>query len=100
MNYEDFKLLYMASVSEIFLGRIIYIFISIQILLSDSTGYQWVSFFEKESEILFGCSSEQFPYGKSKDEEDKAYQKIISICGQEKMFLIRVKSNRYNVNLI
>jgi hypothetical protein len=24
----------------------------------------------------------------------------MSICGQEKMFLIRVKSNRYNVNLI
>lgn len=23
----------------------------------------------------------------------------MSVCGQEKMFLIRVKSNRYNVNL-
>ncbi|CAF4395973.1 unnamed protein product [Rotaria sp. Silwood2] len=79
LNYEDFKLLYMTS-----------------ILLSDSTGYQWVSFFEKESEILFGCPPEQFPYGKSKDHEDKAYQKVMSICGQEKMFLIRVKSNRYN----
>ncbi|CAF0936453.1 unnamed protein product [Rotaria sordida] len=79
LNYEDFKLLYMTS-----------------ILLSDSTGYRWVSFFEKESEILFGCPSEQFPYGKSKDDEDKAYQKLMSICGQEKMFLIRVKLNHYN----
>ena len=73
------------------------IFFFYQILLSDSTGYQWVSFFEKECEILFGCSSEQFPYGKTKDDQDKAYQKLMSICGQEKMFLIRVKSNRYNV---
>ncbi|CAF0812562.1 unnamed protein product [Rotaria sp. Silwood1] len=79
LTYENYKLLYMTS-----------------ILLSDSTGYQWVSFFEKESEILFGCPPEQFPYGKSKDDEDKAYQKIMSISGQEKMFLIRVKSNRYN----
>ncbi len=71
-----------------------------QIVLSDSTGYQWVSFFEKESEILFGCPSEQFPIGKSKDEEDQAYQKIMSIFGEEKMFLIRVKSNRYNVSFI
>ncbi|CAF1627353.1 unnamed protein product [Rotaria magnacalcarata] len=79
LNYEDFKLLYMTS-----------------ILLSDSTGYQWVSFFEKESEILFGCPPEQFPCGKSKDDEEKAYQKLTSICGQEKMFLIRVKLNHYN----
>ncbi|CAF1121097.1 unnamed protein product [Adineta steineri] len=79
LHYEDYKLLYMAS-----------------ILLSDSTGYQWVNFFEKESEILFGFPAEQFPIGKSKDDEDKAYQKLISICGEEKLFLIRVKSTRYN----
>ncbi|CAF1048542.1 unnamed protein product [Adineta steineri] len=79
LHYEDYKLLYMAS-----------------ILLSDSTGYQWVNFFEKESEILFGFPAEQFPIGKTKDDEDKAYQKLISICGEEKLFLIRVKSTRYN----
>ncbi len=91
----------MASVSQILFGKDFrdVFFDFDQILLSDSTGYQWVSFFEKECEILFGCSSEQFPYGKSKDEGDKAYQKLMSICGQEKMFLIRVKSNRYNVSL-
>ncbi|CAF1332724.1 unnamed protein product [Adineta steineri] len=79
LHYEDYKLLYMAS-----------------ILLSDSTGHQWVNFFEKESEILFGFPAEQFPIGKTKDDEDKAYQKLISICGEEKLFLIRVKSTRYN----
>ncbi|UJR25240.1 hypothetical protein I4U23_006592 [Adineta vaga] len=79
LTYEDFKLLYMTS-----------------IVLSDSTGFRWVSFFEKESEILFGCPAEQFPYGKTKDDEDKAYQKLMSIFGEEKMFLIRVKSNHYN----
>lgn len=57
-----------------------------------------MSFFEKECELLFGCPSEQFPFGKSKDEEDRAYQKLMSIFGEEKMFLIRVKSNRYNVS--
>ena len=66
--------------------------------MSDSTGYQWVSFFDKECEILFGCTSEQFPHEKTKDEQDKAYQKLTSICGRENMFLIRVKSSRYNVN--
>ena len=65
--------------------------------MSDSTGYQWVSFFEKESEIIFGCSAEQFPCGKSSDDDDKTYQKLLSIYGQEKVFLIRVKSTRYNV---
>lgn len=58
-----------------------------------------MSFFEKECELLFACPSEQFPHGKSKDEEDRAYQKLMSIFGEEKMFLIRVKSNRYNVSL-
>lgn len=50
--------------------------------------------------MLFGCPPELFPYGKSKEDEDRAYQKTMSVCGQEKMFLIRIKSNRYNVGFI
>ena len=32
------------------------------------------------------------------EEEEKAYQKLLSLCGNEKMFLIRVKASRYNVS--
>jgi hypothetical protein len=73
--------------------------------------------------MLFGCSSDDFPHGKSKvnesivliavndiecvarnsclnkDDEDKAYQKIMRVTGIEKMFVIRVKCNRYQARV-
>lgn len=33
------------------------------------------------------------------EEEEKAYQKLLGLCGNEKMFLIRVKASRYNVSV-
>lgn len=33
-----------------------------------------------------------------KDDEDKAYQKLMSITGNEKIFVLRLKTNRYQVS--
>ena len=34
----------------------------------------------------------------TKDDEERAYQKLLSVCGRESMFLIRAKVTRYNVS--
>ena len=33
----------------------------------------------------------------TKDDEERAYRKLISVCGRESMFLLRAKATRYNV---
>ena len=60
-----------------------------------------ISMWKIQSRLPFetiALNSDGFSFSVAKDDEERAYQKLISVCGRESMFLIRAKTTRYNVS--